>query len=106
MDYDKENNSPATINLEYIHVTNHTPEWEMITDAILDLNTDFSWDVRVDSTDTHHSHMLIEWLVTSSDMRTNLVVLHDEEEDSIFGWFVNSLDDLLDRIEHKLDKAC
>ena len=105
MDYDKENNSPVTINLEYTHVENDTPEWEMITDVILDPNTDFSWDVRVDSTDTHHSYRLIEWMVTSSDMNTNLVVLHDEEEDSIFGWFVNSLDDLLDRVERKLDKV-
>jgi hypothetical protein len=100
----KKDNSPVTINLEYIHVTNHSPEWEAITDAILD--TDFGWDVRVDSTDSEHSNQLIEWLVTSSDMNTNLVVLYDKEEDSIFGWFINSLDELLDRIEHKLDKAC
>ena len=103
MDYDKEDNSPVTINLEYTHVENDTPEWDMIIEGISD--TDFMWDVRVDSTDTHHSHRLIEWMVTSSDMNTNLVVLHDEEEDNIFGWFVNSLDDLLDRIERKLNKV-
>lgn len=99
----KEDNTPVIINLEYIHVTEHSPEWEMITDAILD--TDFTWDVRVDSTSTHHSHQLIEWLEVASDMNTNLVVLHDEEEDSIFGWFVNSLNVLLDRIECKFDKV-
>jgi len=80
MDYDKENNSPVTINLEYTHVENGTPEWDMIIEGISD--TDFMWDVRVDSTDTHHSYRLIEWMVTSSDMNTNLVVLHDEEEDN------------------------
>jgi len=44
-------------------------------------------------------------LVTSSDMNTNLVILHDKEEDTIYGWFINSLDDLLERIGRKLDKT-
>jgi|APSaa5957512535_1039671.scaffolds.fasta_scaffold36078_4 hypothetical protein len=103
MDMIKEDNTPVTINTQYVPVNVDTPEWELITDAILD--TDFVWDVQVDSTDSDHSHRLIEWLVTSSDMNTNLVILHDKEEDTIYGWFINSLDDLLERIGRKLDKT-
>jgi len=81
-------------NARPIEVEQDSEEWNLVINAI---DRGFMHDVFVYNSDSDAVRHVTYWLSTASEQGTNVVILRDPDEDSIYGWFENSLDDLLAR---------